>query len=150
MEIKIVENSKEDFPDLLLLADEQESMIDGYLERGTLFARYVGGLKSVCVVTDEGNGVYELQSLATYGQFQRKGYGSALVSYIFGYYKDIGTTMLAGTGDVPWIVSFYERCGFVKSHRLENYFSEHYEKPMFGAGIQVRDKVYLKMDLSAK
>ena len=36
MEIKIVTNDKKQFLDLLLLADEQESMIDKYLERGTM------------------------------------------------------------------------------------------------------------------
>lgn len=35
------------------------------------------------------------------------------------------------------------------SHRLENYFLEHYDKPIFEAGIQLKDKVYLKMDLGA-
>ncbi len=38
MEIKIIESNKKDFLDLLLLADEQESMIDKYLDRGKLFA----------------------------------------------------------------------------------------------------------------
>ena len=113
MEIKIIESNKKDFLDLLLLADEQENMIDKYLDRGILFALYDEGLKSICVVTDEGNGGYELQSLATYEQFQGKGYGKNLVRHIFSYYKDKGTTMLVGTGDIPWIISFYERCGFV-------------------------------------
>ena len=38
MEIKIINKNKKQFIDLLLLADEQESMIDRYLERGDLFA----------------------------------------------------------------------------------------------------------------
>jgi hypothetical protein len=55
MEIKIIENNKKDFLDLLLLADEQESAIDTYLDRGLLFALYDDDdLKSICVVTDEG------------------------------------------------------------------------------------------------
>lgn len=149
MEIKIIESNKKDFLDLLLLADEQENMIDKYLDRGILFALYDEGLKSICVVTDEGNGGYELQSLATYEQFQGKGYGKNLVRHIFSYYKDKGTTMLVGTGDIPWIISFYERCGFVFSHRLENYFLDHYGTLMFEDGIQLKDKVYLKMDLGA-
>ncbi len=36
MEIKIIESNKKDFLDLLLLADEQENMIDKYLDRGIL------------------------------------------------------------------------------------------------------------------
>lgn len=149
MEIKIIDSNKKAFLDLLLLADEQESMIDKYLARGKLFALYDDDLKSIGVVTDEGNGSYELQSLATYELFQGKGYGKRLINHIIGYYKDKGTTILVGTGDIPWIISFYECCGFVFSHRRKNYFLEHYDKPMFETGIQLKDKVYLKIDLGA-
>ena len=38
--VPILKNKKE-FLELLLLADEQESMIDLYLERGEMFALYV-------------------------------------------------------------------------------------------------------------
>lgn len=41
---KIVENKKQ-FLDLLLLADEQENMIDKYLPSGDLFALYDDDLK---------------------------------------------------------------------------------------------------------
>lgn len=47
--VKISENKKQ-FLDLLLLADEQENMIDMYLSNGDLFALYEDDLKSVCVV----------------------------------------------------------------------------------------------------
>ncbi|MHC5217378.1 GNAT family N-acetyltransferase [Enterococcus sp. LJL128] len=149
MEIQLINEHKKDFLDLLLLADEEEHRIDKYLERGQLFALYDNGLKSICVVTDEGEGIYELQSLATYEQFQGRGYGKHLISYIANYYQDQGTAMLAGTDDVPWILSFYESCGFKIFSRLENYFIEHYKEPMFEDGIQLKDKVYLKMELSA-
>ena len=55
--VPILKNKKE-FLELLLLADEQESMIDLYLERGEMYALYDGDLKAACVITDEGNGVY--------------------------------------------------------------------------------------------
>ena len=51
MEIKKVTSDKKKFLDLLLLADEQENMIDRYLERGEMFTLYEDGLKAVCVVT---------------------------------------------------------------------------------------------------
>jgi len=147
MEFKIIDENKRNYLDLLLLADEQESMIEKYLDRGTLFALYDEGLKSVCVVTDEGSGYFEIQNLATYERFQRKGYGSYLLSYIFDHYKNTGATMLVGTGDVPWIVSFYESCGFVFSHYIRNYFIEHYDEPIFENDIQLIDKIYLKRNL---
>ena len=57
MEIKKVISDKKEFLDLLLLADEQESMIDRYLERGDMFVLYDDGLKALCVVAREGEGV---------------------------------------------------------------------------------------------
>lgn len=65
MIIKIKDNDKTNFIELLLLADEQIDMIEKYLYRGEMFALYDEDLKSVCVVTDEGAGNYELKNIAT-------------------------------------------------------------------------------------
>jgi len=147
MDIRIIESNKKDFLDLLLLADEQEQMIDTYLERGELFALYDNGLKSICIVTEEENGGYEIQNLATYEQFQGKGYGRRLVKHVCDYYKGKGLTILVGTGDVPWIVSFYERCGFVYSYRIKDFFLRKYDYPIFEAGVQLKDKVFFTMNI---
>ena len=149
MEIKIINESKKDFLDLLLLADENEEMIDKYLERGTLFALYDDDLKSICVVTDEGNRNYEIQSLATYEKYQGQGYGCKLVDYVCKYYGDKGLLMYVGTGDTPFTVSFYENRGFLFSHRIENYILDNYG-PIFEDGIQLIDKVYFKKELKSE
>ena len=53
MIIKEIEN-KRDYLPLLLLADEQENMIDLYLDRGTMFVLIDGtNVIGECVVTDE-------------------------------------------------------------------------------------------------
>ena len=54
MKIKEIKENKKQFLPLLLLADEQEDMIDRYLNRGTMYVLDDGGVKSECVVTDEG------------------------------------------------------------------------------------------------
>ena len=54
MEIRIVKENKKQFLPLLLLPDEQENMIDRYLEFGTMYVLDDHGVKSECVVTDEG------------------------------------------------------------------------------------------------
>jgi ribosomal protein S18 acetylase RimI-like enzyme len=149
MEIRIVSENKKDFLYLLLLADESEKMIDIYLDRGTLFALYDGDLKSICVVTDEGNRNYEIQSLATYEKYKGQGYGCKIVDYVCNYYADKGLFMYVGTGDTPLTVSFYENRGFVFSHRLENYILDNYG-PIFEDGIQLIDKVYLKKALKSE
>lgn len=143
---KITENKKQ-FLDLLLLADEQESMIDRYLPDGDLFALYDGDLKSVCVVTPVSSETCELKNIATYKQYQGKGYGRALIHFISDFYKNNYKTMLVGTGETPAILSFYGSCGFEKSHRIKNFFTDHYDHPMFEGGIQLIDMIYLKKDL---
>jgi GNAT superfamily N-acetyltransferase len=143
---KIIENKKQ-FLGLLLLADEQENMIDKYLPGGDLFALYDGDLKSVCVVVPINNETCELKNIATYEKYQGKGYGRSLINFISDFYKNDYKTMLVGTGETPGILSFYEGCGFAKSHRIKNFFTDNYDHPMFDGDIQLIDMVYLKKDL---
>ena len=147
MEIKIIKTGKKDFLDLLLLADEQESMIDRYLEHGELFALYDNDLKSVCVVTPEGDGVCELKNIATYEQSQGRGYAGSLISHISSHYKGRYQAMFVGTGDIPRILRFYERNGFAVSHRVKNFFTDNYDHPMYEDGVQLVDMVYLRKEL---
>lgn len=143
---KIIENKKQ-FLDLLLLADEQENMIDKYLTHGDLFALYDDNLKSVCVVSPTDSETCELKNIATYEKYQGKGYGRALINFVLDYYKNDYKTMLVGTGETPTILSFYESCGFGKSHRVKNFFTDNYDHPMFNGDIQLVDMIYLKKDL---
>ena len=64
VEIRRVETNKKQYLALLLLADEQEDMIDRYLERGSMYVLEDDGVKAECVVTDEGGGVLELKNIA--------------------------------------------------------------------------------------
>ena len=79
MEIRKVETDKKRYLDLLLLADEQEDMVDRYLERGTMYVLEDDGVKAACVVTDEGDSVLELKNIAVEPGFQGRGYGKATV-----------------------------------------------------------------------
>lgn len=47
----------------MLLADEQESMIDSYLEHGYMFVLDDNGVKAICVVIDETDGICELKNI---------------------------------------------------------------------------------------
>jgi GNAT superfamily N-acetyltransferase len=143
---KILENKKQ-YLDLLLLADESEVMIDKYLSDGDMFGLFDDDLKSICVVIPINKEICELKNIATYESFQGKGYGKALIQYISDYYKNDYKTMLVGTGETPGILSFYEGCGFTISHRLHNFFIDHYDHPMFDGEIQLIDMIYLKKDL---
>ena len=143
MTIKQVMDGKKEYIDLLLLADEQEDMIDKYLERGEMFVLDDNGIKAECVITQEGDGVYELKNIAVLPDCQRKGYGKSLIEFLFSHYTHC-RTMLVGTGDVPSALTFYNKCGFTESHRIKNFFIDNYDHRMFEDGKQLIDMVYLK------
>lgn len=147
MRVELINEDKKRFLNLLLLADEQESMIDKYLEKGTMFALYDDDLKGICVVTKERDRVYEIKNIATYEKFHGQGYGKKLIDYVCDYFKDDCDTMFVGTGDSPLTIPFYQKCGFKKSHRIKNFFTDNYDHPMFECGKQLVDMVYLKKEL---
>lgn len=138
---QIIDNKRQ-YLDLLLIGDEQESAIDNYLERGEMFALVDDGLKAICVVTDEGNGVCELKNIAVVTNSQRKGYGKRLINYLAGHYSGRFRELIAGTGDVSGAVKFYEHCGFRYSHRVENFFVDNYDHPIIEDGELLKDMVY--------
>lgn len=135
--------NKKEYMDLLLLADEQEDMIDKYLERGEMFVLENDGVKGECVVTKEADGVYEIKNIAVLPDCQRNGYGKSMIDFVFSYYTDC-QTMFVGTGDVSSALSFYQKCGFAESHRIKNFFTDNYDHQMFEDGKQLIDMVYLK------
>ncbi len=147
MRIEKITNNKKQYLDLLLLADEQEDMIDRYLESGDMFALYDDDLKTVCVVAAIDKETCELKNIATYEKYQGNGYGRALINFISDFYKNDYKSMLVGTGETPAILSFYESCGFEMSYRVKNFFTDNYDHPMFEDGIQLVDMIYLKKDL---
>ena len=147
MEIRQVTENKKQYLQLLLLADEQESMIDRYLERGTMFVLEDDGVKGVCVVTDEGNGVAEVKNIATDPAFHGRGYGRALLSHAADLCTGNFHTLQVGTGDSPLTVPFYEKCGFVRSHVLKNFFIDNYDHIIIDGGVQLVDMVYLRKSI---
>ncbi len=149
MKIVEIRENKKEYLELLLLADEQESMIDRYLDKGSMYALFEDGVRAVCVVTDEGGGILELKNLAVRPEYQRKGYGTAMIRFLEERYRGQYGILQVGTGDSPLTVPFYEACGFRRSHTVKNFFTEYYDHPIYEAGVLLKDMVYLrkKMDV---
>ncbi len=141
-EIKV---NKKQFLSLLLLADEQENMIDRYIDKGVMYILSdCDGVKCECVITDEGNGILEIKNIAAKKDCQRKGYGKALINFITEKYKGKYSVLQVGTGDSPLTIPFYEKCGFVRSHKIKNFFTDNYDHPIYECGIQLKDMIYFK------
>ena len=126
MEIKRVETDKKRYLDLLLLADEQEDMVDRYLERGTM---------------------YVLEDVAVAPDFQGRGYGKAMVAFLVQTYTEQHTVLQVGTGDSSSTIPFYESCGFRRHHLVKKFFTDHYDHPIYECGVQLVDMVYLQREL---
>lgn len=87
VEFRRVTEDKKRYLPLLLLADEQEDMIDRYLGRGEMYVLDDGGVKCVCVATDEGDGVLEVKNLATAPAFRRRGYAREMLAFLERHYR---------------------------------------------------------------
>ena len=147
MEIRKIDYNKKEYLELLLLADEQEDMIDRYLERGTMYVLEDADIKALCVVTDEGNGILEIKNIATKPEHQGKGYGKKLIDFLIMNYRETYSVLQVGTGDSPLTVPFYEKCGFIRSHSIKNFFTDYYDHPIYESGVQLVDMVYLRRNI---
>ncbi len=147
MVIKEITEGKREFMTLLLLADEQESMVEKYLGRGIMFVLDDGGIKAECVVTDEGDGILEIKNIAVSPGSQKKGYGARMIQSIEQKFRDSFRILRAGTGDSPLTVPFYEKCGFVKSYRVKGFFTDNYDHPIIEGGVLLTDMVYFEKPL---
>lgn len=145
--VKEIVADRKRYLDLLLLADEQESMIDRYLERGDMFVAEIGGrVVAVCVVTVDGI-VAEIKNLAVLPEYQRYGYGRMMVDFVASRYAGRCNTLIVGTGDSPATVPFYECCGFTYSHRIKDFFTDNYDHPIVDGGIILTDMLYFSKKL---
>ena len=140
MMIKEITENKKEYLNLLLLADEQEDMIDRYLDRGRMYVLEDNGVKCECVVTDEGNGILEIKNIATEP-------AKMLISFIAREYSGRFEVLQVGTGDSPLTIPFYEKCGFVRSHIIPKFFTDNYDHPIFECGIQLVDMVALQKSI---
>ena len=82
MKIIEVKENKKQYLDLLLLADEQEDMVDRYLDNGKMYVLDDNGVKCECVITDEENNILEIKNIAAVPEYQGKGYAKPAVQLI--------------------------------------------------------------------
>lgn len=145
MNTRQITNHKKQYLELLLLGDEQESMIDRYLEKGEMYVLEDHGVKAVCVVQKVSAEVLEIKNLATETKYQRMGYGQAIIHDIVKRYQDDYSILQVGTGETT--AGFYEKCGFRRSHVIKNFFTDYYNHPIFEYGKQLIDMIYLQKTL---
>lgn len=148
MEIRQITEGKDNYLEMLLIADPQENMIRRYLDKSDMFVlEDAGEVLTIGVVEHMKNKRCELKNLVTAQEYRRQGYGTYMVNYLSEYYSVTCDVMYVGTGNNSNTLDFYKQCGFVNSHIVANFFVDHYEKPIYENGIQLTDMIYLKKNL---
>lgn len=147
MKIQEIREGKDHFMPLLLLGDEQESMIWRYLERGRMAVLFCGKKAvAVSVVTKEADRLWELKNIAVLPCWQRQGCGRRLLEFWLNCLRGQGT-LQAGTGETPKTMGFYIACGFQFSHRIQDFFVHYYDHPIVEDGKLLKDMVYFSRKL---
>ena len=144
MKIYEITKNKKEYLDLLLLADEEENMVDKYLTDGTMFVIDDNGVKGEIVLLEKEDEVLEIKNLAVNQNFQKNGYAKKLIDFVIEKYKNTYKKLIVGTGDSPLTIPFYEKCGFKRSFIVKNFFVDNYSKPIIENGIRLIDMIYLE------
>lgn len=149
MQLKWIPTDKKRFLSLLLLADEQESMIDRYLMRGTMYAAYEGEkVIGVAVLVRQSQDIYELKNLTVVPAYQGKGIGKQILMELCEKCRERSAhTLRVGTGETPKHLGFYKACGFTECGREADFFTQNYDHPIVEDGITLQDMIYLEKAL---
>lgn len=143
LEIREIMAEKRRYLGLLLIGDEQESMIDRYLGHSRLFVGFVSDVPTACcaVIVESGN-VIEIKNLAVLPECRRKGIGRSMLEHVEALYPD--KVFELGTGETPSTLRFYHNCGYSYSHRIADFFIDNYDHPIVEEGVVLKDMVYLR------
>ena len=126
---------------LLLIGDESEEMIMKYLPHAKIFAASEGELDIAgCAIIDDNDWI-EIKNLAVIPSRRRQGIGHKMLAYVESLYP-AGKFRL-GTGETPSTLHFYESCGYRYSHRIPDFFTDNYPKPIIEEGVTLKDMIYL-------
>ena len=144
--IEAYSNNKQYLP-LLIMGDESESMIDRYLDSGSLYVGLLNGKPiAVCVIVNLDSDTVEIKNLAVETEYRRYGYGRRMLEYVESQHSD--KKIILGTGETPSTLRFYKSCGYFYSHRVPNFFTDNYPTPLIEEGITLCDMIYLEKKTS--
>lgn len=135
-------SNKKQYLPLLIMGDESESMIDRYLDSGSLYVGLLNGKPiAVCVIVNLDSDTVEIKNLAVETEYRKHGYGRRMLEYVESQHSD--KKIILGTGETPSTLRFYKSCGYFYSHRIPNFFTDNYPTPIIEEGITLCDMIYL-------
>lgn len=135
--------------DLLLLADENEEIINSYLYEGELFKlEYHKELTGVCLFTFPSEGIVEIKNIALAESYRGYGLGKRTIQLATEHFSHRRFhQMLVGTSNssIDNLV-FYQKAGFRFYKVIRNFFSS-YSDTFYENGIKAVDMVVFEKTL---
>lgn len=151
MKIQQIRRDKEEYMDMLLLADPQKDMIESYLDKSEVFVLINGkDVCGICVIEPLKNRKCELKNIVIREEDRGKGYAGYMLRHICEHYGNQCDTMYAGMYNRRRTIEFFEKCGFMNSHIAANFYLEYYREPIYQDGVRMTDKIYMKKQLDSE
>lgn len=132
---------------LLLEADPSEQLVRDYCANGHCFiAEQQETIMGVFVLTALDSNTAEIKNIALAEAERGKGLGKCLVVAALEEAKTLGFSAVEiGTGNSSLAqLALYQKCGFRMKSIDQDFFTRHYEEPIFENGLQCRDMVRLE------
>ncbi|WAH39109.1 GNAT family N-acetyltransferase [Alicyclobacillus dauci] len=131
---------------LLLLADPSREVVESYIHRGRCFvAQSNGKIIGEYVLLDTRPQTVEIVNVAVVEEEHGKGIGKQLVRHAITTANSMGyKTIEVGTGNSS---VGYQKCGFRIIGVDRDFFTVHYDEPIYENGMQCRDMVRLALSL---
>ncbi|MEZ0480040.1 GNAT family N-acetyltransferase [Planococcus sp. SSTMD024] len=132
--------------DLLLEADPSEQLVRDYCAAGHCFiAEQQDAIIGVFVLSVLGPETAEIKNISLAESERGRGLGKRLVFSALEEAKTLGFSAVEiGTGNSSLAqLALYQKCGFRMKSIDRDFFTRHYEEPIFENGIQCRDMVRL-------
>lgn len=134
--------------ELLLLADPEEQAIQAYITRSKCYIKELDG-KTVgtYVLLATRPHTVEIMNIAVEETLQGKGIGQQLLQHAIQTSKELGYRIVEiGTGNSSISQLYlYQKCGFRMVGIDKDYFTHHYNEPIFENGLPCRDMVRLQL-----
>ncbi len=137
---------------LLLLADDSDQQVSGYIRQGLLFVAELDGQDvGIVLAIPPDPGEVELKAVAVDQEQQNRGLGTRMLALVPGELKRRGfSRVVVGTGNSGiGQLAFYQKSGFRLWKIERDFFSAErgYQEGMAENGIPLRDMVWLEQSI---
>lgn len=136
---------------LLLEADPSRARVEGYLsDELTRIAKVDDDVVAVYALARHAPTRFELMNIAVREDFRGCGLGRRLIGHALGLAETKGARVVeVGTANSSLDnLAFFQRNGFRIVGVEPDFFTRHYPEPIIENGIQARDRVRLRLELT--